>query len=134
MRFEVLAGTFSQENSLYFCSFVRVCETLILCSLYSVCCGLIKIPRSFMSTYTQLDNGTLPAFSFTLPPEGKNHQLALFTSKELLSPWTLSSKHLVLVNRKLYSLAFVSAPFMTTLVFYSESNVLTKAAWRGLFP
>lgn len=86
-----------------------------------------------MSTYTQLDDGTLPTF----PPEGKNRQLASLTSEEPLSPSILphqDRKHLVLIRRKLCSLAFVSPPFTSALVFYSESNVLTKAAWWGLFP
>lgn len=90
-----------------------------------------------VSTYTQLDDGTLPTFPFTLPPEGKSRQLVSLTSVEPASPSVLlhkTKKHLVLIRRQLYSLAFVPTPFTSALVFDSESNVLTKAACRVLFP
>lgn len=62
-------------------------------------------------------------------------QLAPLTSEEPTSP-SLSLRetrnHPVLISRKLYSPAFVC--FTSRLVFYSGSNVLNKAAWRGLFP
>lgn len=53
-----------------------------VCSLFTVLC---KSPHSFMSTYTQLDDGTLPVFHF--PPEGRNRQLGPpLTSEEPVSP------------------------------------------------
>lgn len=92
---------------------------------------LLRSPHSFTSTYTQLDDGALPTVPFTW----RTLQLAPLTSEEPTSP-SLSLRetrnHPVLISRKLYSPAFVC--FTSRLVFYSGSNVLNKAAWRGLFP
>ena len=110
--------------------FVSVCVCVCVCAP----CTLFAV---VLSTYTHLDDGILPTFSFTPPPRGGTASWPLSPPRSLYLPRSFSTrpkKHLVLIRMKLYSLAFVSTPFTSALVFYSESNVLTKAACRGRFP
>lgn len=125
---QYLPHTSSHQNSIFLC--ILVCVRLFLWSvtLHSVCCGLFHLHPAERWHPAHLPLHSSP-WGEELPA-GLSH---LWGASVSLDPSPQDQQHLVLIRRKLYGLAFVSTRFTSALVFYSESNVLTKAAWRGHF-